>query len=226
VTPRAPRSKTLLLTAGLLLLAAGLLLPAAGWAQEPQPAPSPEPWGTLEVEQITWAHFTRGEKREYIGGRAVLDVTLPERFHLIGRADVAGSQDGGALLDLADPQSYRSVEAYLGVKREVAGPFALAGVVGTAYDIDKGYDPSDLERHTLLLLARVPLPAGGYAYVGGGHRGPVGGAAAVASISYRAGPTRLLVDYDLPFSRAAEGEVLPWVLRIGVAIPLRKWELR
>lgn len=222
--------------AGAALLALALL-PGYAYAQAPAPSPSPKASATMEADTSgalvldlsgwTLAVITRGEKREYVGGRATVDSPIVGKFRAFARADVTGTQDFASVESFAQYQTFRSVEGYLGV-RYVVHPAGLAigALVGTSWSIEGDDGPLEPRMASALAVVRLPLPGDGYAYFGGGHRGPVGGAALVASVTYPMGPTRLLVDYDYPLTKAEDGTLRPWVLKTGVAVPLRRWSIR
>lgn len=205
-----------------------LLLPGLAQAQEvkaplsaSQAAESVE-GVTIDVQTWTLALLTRDERREYAGGRVTVDAPAgPLRLFL--RADIAGSQSDH--FDFEDYSSFRSVELCGGPRYPFRSGIALAAAGCVTYSIEGSDGPSDPRIYSALLLARLPLPGGGYAYAGGGHRGPVGGLAAVASVSYPVGPTRAIVDYDFPLQVDAAGQPRPWVLRTGIAVPLKRWVL-
>lgn len=212
-------------TAALLVLA---LTAAPGQAQEAkdlQPAPGVSA-GALEVDLAGWtqAIVTRGEKREVAGGRVVVDYAITDRLRAFSRIDITGAQDFGSIEAFGQYEAFRAVETYGGLRYDLrrAG-MAIAIVGGTSWSIEGADGPLDPRMATALALVRVPLPGGGHAYVGGGHRGPVGGAALVATVTYPAGPTRLIVDYDLPLTKL-DGLPRPGVLKTGVAVPI--WSLR
>lgn len=206
-----------------------LLLPGLASAQEgkaplsaSQAAESVE-GVTIDVQTWTLALLTRDERREYAGGRVTLDAPAgPVR--LFARADIAGTQSDS--FDFGDYSSFRSIELFVGARYPFRSGVALAVAGGVTYSIEGKDGPTDPRIYSALALVRLPLPGGGYAYAGGGHRGPVGGLAAVASISYPVGPTRAIVDYDFPLQVDSAGMPKPWTLRTGIAVPLKRWVLR
>ena len=178
---------------------------------------------TVDVQTWTLALVTRDERREYAGGRVTLDAPAgPVR--LFARADIAGTQSDA--FDFGDYSSFRSIELFAGARYPFRSGVALAVAGGVTYSIEGKDGPADPRIYSALALVRLPLPGGGYAYAGGGHRGPVGGLAAVASVSYPVGPTRAILDYDFPLQVDAAGLPKPWVLRTGIAVPLKKWTLK
>lgn len=213
-------------TAALLVLAIAAAPGLAQEAKDLQPAPGLSA-GALEVDLSGWtqAIVTRGEKREIAGGRVVVDYAISDKLRAFSRIDITGAQDFGTIEAFGQYQSFRAVETFGGLRYQVKAGVAVAAVGGTSWSIEGADGPLDPRMATALLLVRLPLPGGGHAYVGGGHRGPVGGPAIVASVTYPAGPTRLLVDYDLPLT-TLDGLPRPGVLKTGVAIPIRRWLLR
>ena len=206
-----------------LVLLVTLVLPAPMHAQAPsQEATASPDAGALEIDLSGWtqAIVTKGEKREIAGGRVVVDYSISDRLRAFSRIDITGAQDFGSLEAFGQYQSFRAVETFGGVLYQInqAG-VAVAAVGGTSWSIEGADGPLDPRMATALLLVRLPLPGGGHAYIGGGHRGPVGGAALVGSVTYPAGPTRLIVDYDLPLT-TLDGLPRPAVLKTGVAIPV------
>ena len=211
------------------LLLALLLLPGLASAQEGKAPLSASQAAeqtegiTVDVQTWTLALVTRDERREYAGGRVTLDAPAgPVR--LFARADIAGTQSDS--FDFGDYSSFRSIELFVGARYPFRSGAALAVAGGVTYSIEGKDGPADPRIYSALALVRLPLPGGGYAYAGGGHRGPVGGLAAVASVSYPVGPTRAIVDYDFPLQVDAQGAPKPWVLRTGIAVPLKRWTLR
>jgi hypothetical protein len=210
---------------GLVILPLLLLAGQGAYAQGADPPEAIAGDGVvIETETWTLITVTRGERGEYVGGRITATLPLPEQLRLFARADVTGTQDGGAI-DFASPETFRSVEGYVGIGRAF-GPVVPSLVYGLTWSIEGADGPANPRQHSALGVVRVPLPGGGYAYAGGGYHEPVGGWAAVASVSYAVGPTRYLVDYALPFARAADGGELPWVVRTGISIPIKRWTLR
>lgn len=230
------------IAAGLALLAF-LLLPGLALAQDvpiiamatEQTETAPTPLSasiaaeqtegvTIDVQTWTLSVLTRDERREYAGGRVTVDAPAgPVR--LFARADISGTQDAHDF-SFEDYKTFRSIEAFVGVRYPFKSGVALAVAGGATYSIEGSDGPADPRLYSLLALARFPLPGNGYAYAGGGYRGPVGGLAAVASVSYPMGPTRALADFDFPLQVDAAGLPKPWVLRTGIAVPLKKWTLK
>lgn len=207
-----------------LALLVALLMPSPAWAQTPPPASDAARAlgaGALEVDLSGWtqAIVTRGEKREVAGGRVVVDYAISDKLRAFSRIDITGAQDFGTIEAFGQYQSFRAVETFGGLRYQVKAGVAVAAVGGTSWSIEGADGPLDPRMATALLLVRLPLPGGGHAYIGGGHRGPVGGAALVGSVTYPAGPTRLIVDYDLPLT-TLEGLPRPGVLKTGVAVPV------
>lgn len=206
-------------------------------AQAPAPSPSPKTSATMEADTSgalvldlsgwTLAVITRGEKREYVGGRVTLDAPVAGKVRAFARADVTGTQDFASVESFAQYQTFRSVEGYMGL-RYVIHPAGLAvgALVGTSWSIEGDDGPLDPRMATALAVVRLPLPGDGYGYIGGGHRGPVGGAALIASVTYPLGPTRWIADYDYPLTKAEDGTLRPWVLKTGVAVPIKRWVIR
>jgi hypothetical protein len=222
--------------AGAVVLAL-LLLPGTAYAQAPAPTPSKAVAASMEADTSgvlvldlsgwTLAVITRGEKREYVGGRVTLDAPIAGKLRAFARADVTGTQDFGSVESFAQYQTFRSVEGFVGA-RYVIHPAGLSvgALVGTSWSIEGDDGPLDPRMASALAVVRLPLPGDGYGYIGGGHRGPVGGAALVASVTYPLGPTRWIADYDYPLTKAEDGSLRPWVLKTGVAVPIKRWSLR
>lgn len=217
--------------AALIVLALSLAGPAMAQTADPKEPPlsasaQADESGAVVIDVQTWtlAIVTRDEQREYAGGRVTFDAPAgPVR--LFARGDVTGTQDAHAF-DFGDYRSFRSIEVFAGARYPFRSGVALALAGGVTYSIEGSDGPADPRLYSLLGLVRVPLPGNGYAYAGGGYRGPVGGAALVASVSYPAGPTRVLVDYDFPLTVDSAGQLRPWVLKTGIAVPLKRWVLR
>jgi hypothetical protein len=196
-----------------LIVAAPLILAAAA----AEAAGTPEQWkGSLYTGALSV--LTRGESREYIAARLTASGPIAKGVSGFARADITGTQDGGGL-DLKDPQTFRSVELMSGLRYPV-GPFDAGAVAGVTYSIegDQG-KPIDPRLFTVAGLLRYTLRDGGYAYVGAGHHGPVGGpallAAAAIPIPGKAG-VNSIVDFAFPIARDALPEKR-WVLRFGVS---------
>jgi opacity protein-like surface antigen len=212
--------------AGLVLAALLAVLPSIAHAQAQPPVP-PQPaasgW-TATLYTGALSILTRGEKREYMAGRVTIAGPLFRSLSAFARGDATGAQDGGQL-DVSDPQTFRSLEVYGGLRYPLAPTLSLAATAGYSYSIegDEGA-PTDARLYTLALLGRLDLGNGGYVLAGGGHHGPVGGPAllAVAAIPLKDGIYTVL-DVAFPLQRNTLREKT-WVIKIGATARVKSFK--
>jgi hypothetical protein len=142
--------------------------------------------------------WTNAERTEHFRTRLTVAAPISSSLRVFVRADLSRTQDGG---DLADPQTFRSVEAALGVRYRIAGPVSVGLVGGVTYSAegDQGA-PADGDQASLLGVLCADY---GKAYLcsGAGQRDPVGGRALVVALSIPLGDRFVAaVDYDYPLS--------------------------
>jgi hypothetical protein len=66
-------------------------------------------------------------------------VTGPADVHVFGRVDASAIGDGGAVdVEISDPSTFSTLEAYVGAWRHVWGPVGAAAVVGGAVPLEGG----------------------------------------------------------------------------------------
>lgn len=204
-----------------------LVLAVASLFAVPVFAADTVPCGSVKAEWCAGLYtgtvgvITRGEKREFITARATASGPFSTKLSGFGRADLTGSQDGGAI-NIRDPHTFRTVEASGGLRYKVGGIVEASVIAGATYSVegDAG-KPVDARLFTLAALARVPIGDGGYAYVGAGHHGPVGGRALLfaASIPLKGG-TYSIIDFAFPLQRNVLQEKT-WVLKVGASIRVK-----
>lgn len=214
---RKGRAKVAGLLLAVLALGAG---PAR--AQETPPADAT----VIEVETGIQSVVTRSDRRERASATATLDAPLPGGLRGSLRVVAAGEQDGSSPFELSNPRTFRDVEGCALVRKQLDSGVGVAGAGCVTWSIEGQDGPTDPRMYSALVLFRIPLPGSGYAYAGGGHRGPVGGWAASGTVAYQAGKARIKADYDLPLRRPDGVRELPWVLKTQMAIPLKRWIVR
>lgn len=133
------------------------------------------------------------------------------------RGDLGRTQDGG---DLADPETFRSIEVATGARARVTGALSAGLVVGVTYSAEGTvHAPRDPRLYSLLGLLCLDV-AGGYVCGTAGHRGPVGGASVGGTVSIPRGKVSTTVDFDLPLRTAFDRRT--WQLTIGASAEVFK----
>lgn len=193
-----------------------LLLPAFASAQEP--APSPRPELTLHGGAMQFAERGQPDKRDFVY-RLSLTVPGPSGMTFFGRADYTRTQDGG---DLLDPKSFRSIEGFVGGRKDVGAGFAVTAFGGASWNRDSKIEPTDPRLYTAAAGVRYSVPGRGYVIAAAGHHGPVGGSAFLGSIVYEinAGAS-WFADCAFPLSDAGFGN---YTCKAGISARLKGWK--
>jgi opacity protein-like surface antigen len=156
-----------------LMIAILALAAAPAFAADPPPAPS-----------FTWSSWTGagtirtegGDVKPMLSARFAVNVALPLGIHVVGRAEAARQQDGGAVdVDFTDPSTFDTLELYGGAYREVVPGIGIAGIYGLAVPFEGG-KAKVLERYpqTLFGGARYGTAGGILIYAGVGRHDAAG----------------------------------------------------
>jgi hypothetical protein len=203
-----------------LIVAALALAASPAFAQAPAPSPSPAGW-TATLYGGTATVATVGERREFITARLGVSGPLGGRVSAFLRADATGEQDGGSLSS-TDPRSFRALEANGGLSYRVSNNLDLAAIAGATFSIEGATGaPVDPRLYTAAGLLKVPVYKAGYAGLGGGWYGPVGGYAALFSASIPVGSIGAftVIDYALPIQTPTGRR--PWLLKVGATVRVK-----
>lgn len=204
--------------APLLLLA---LLPSLASAQDPAPTPTRAPIEvSLHGGAMQYIERDATDRKDFVY-RVTLTVPGPNRLILFARADWTRTQDGG---DLLDPQSFRSIEALIGGRREVAPNLSLTGFSGVSWDRDKALDPVDPRLWTVAGGLRYNVPGRGYVVAAAGHHGPVGGVAFLGSAVWEmAAGAAWFGDIAIPLDSARFAS-RPYTIKCGISARIKGWQ--
>lgn len=143
------------------------LFAAVASAQTPAPSPSPTGW-TATAYFGTSSVMTRGERREYVTGRATLAGPVSGAIDAFVRADVTGTQDAGTL-DFQNPNTFRALEVNGGLSHRL-GLFDLGAIGGVTYSIEgQRGAPIQPRMYTGAGLVKARLRDGGYVGAGAGY---------------------------------------------------------
>lgn len=192
---------------------------APAFAQESNP-PARKPielnlWGGA----MQFAERGQPDKRDFVY-RLSLSIPAPNGITAGARVDYTRTQDGG---DLFDIETFRSVEAYLGGRKDVARNLSVSAFSGVSWDRDKDFDPADARLWTAAVGLRYAVPGRGYVLAAAGHHGPVGGSAFLGSVVYElSSSTNWFFDIAVPLD-ADRFKLRPYTVKAGVAARLKFW---
>ncbi len=159
------------------------------------------------------------DKRDFVY-RLTVTVPAPSRVTLFGRADYTRTQDGG---DLLDPKTFRSIEAFVGGRKDVGAGFAVTAFSGVSWDKDSKVQPSDPRLWTAAAGVRYSVQGRGYVIAAAGHHGPVGGSAFLGSIVYEINSgASWFGDVAIPLD-ASRFAKRPYTIKAGISARLKGW---
>ena len=198
--------------AGPLILLA--LLPSLATAQEPASTP---PGAGVEINlhggAMQFAERGSPDKRDFVY-RLAVTVPAPEGIALFARADYTRTQDGG---DLTDPKTFRSVEGFVGARKDVGAGFAVTAFGGATWNRDAHVEPTDPRLWTASVGLRYSVPGRGYIIAAAGHHGPVGGSAFLGSIVYEINDgASWFCDVAIPLD-ASRFAAKPYTAKVGIS---------
>lgn len=201
--------------APLILLA---LLPSLASAQDAPKATHSE--AALHCGAMQFAERGQPDKRDFVC-RLTLSVPAPSGITLFGRADYTRNQDGGDLLDI---KTFRSVETFLGGRKDIAPNLSATVFSGVTWDRDSNIQPADPRLWTLAGGLRYTVPGRGYVIAAAGHHGPVGGSAFLGSLVYQVSESASWFgDIAVPLD-ASRFQARPYTIKAGVSARLKGWK--
>ncbi len=203
----------------ILLLA---LLPLPAFAQDPAPSPSPVSKVEISLHGGAMQYIERDstDRKDFVY-RLTLTVPAPSGLTLFARADYTRTQDGG---DLFDPKSFRSIEGFIGGRKEILPNLALTAFGGVSWDRDKAFDPVDPRLYTAAGGARYTVAGRGYVLAAVGHHGPVGGFVFCGSAVWEmraAGAGFGDIAIPLDSERFRER---PYTIKAGISARIKSWK--
>lgn len=195
-----------------------LALASPAFAQDPAPAPPVEL--TLHGGAMQFAERGIADKRDFVY-RLTLTVPAPSGLTLFARADYTRTQDGG---DLLDPKTFRSIEGFVGGRKDIGSGFALTAFGGASWNRDSKIEPTDPRLYTAAAGVRFSVPGRGYVIAAAGHHGPVGGSAFLGSIVYEINSgASWFGDIAIPLD-ASRFAVRPYTIKAGISARLKGWK--
>ena len=217
-SPNAPRPSS----GDIPAVVALLLLPALAspaFAQEPTPQPAPVEI-TLHGGAMQFAERGQPDKRDFVY-RLTLTVPAPSGLTLFARADYTRTQDGG---DLLDPKTFRSIEGFVGGRKDIGSGFAVTAFGGATWNRDSKIEPTDPRLYTAAAGVRYSVPGRGYVIAAAGHHGPVGGTAFLGSVVYEINSgASWFGDVAIPLD-ASRFAARPYTAKVGISARLKGWK--
>lgn len=202
-------------------LALALLASVSG-AQTPDPTPKPMPEITgvqlsLYSGFMTFMERTNPDKKDFVF-RFRAAIQAPEKITIFSRIDYTRTQDGG---DLADINTFRSIESQLGLRKDVAPGLSLTAFGGVTWNQDDKFEPADARLWTAAVGLRYELAGRFSVTAAAGHHGPVGGSAFLGAVSYRIRyGAAWFGDIAVPLD-ATRFNVRPYTIKAGVMVLLK-----
>lgn len=206
-----------------LLVAAILASATIARAQAPDPSPTPALRDPIEISMhggaMQYLERDAPDRKDFVY-RINVFVPVPGKVVLFGRADYTRTQDGG---DLLDPHSFRSIEAFVGGRKEVAPNLALTAFSGVSWDRDKEFVPADPRLWTVAGGLRYSVPGRGYVIAAAGHHGPVGGVAFLGSAVWEmSAGAAWFGDIAVPLN-SAQFAKRPYTIKCGISARIKSW---
>lgn len=194
-------------------------------AQDPAPAPSPTR-APIEISlhggAMQYIERDAVDRKDFVY-RITLTVPSPGGLILFGRADYTRTQDGG---DLLAPQSFRSIEAFLGGRKGLTRNRTLevTAFSGVSWDRDKTFDPVDARLWTVAVGLKYTVPGRGYVVAAAGHHGPVGGSAFLGSAVWEmSAGAAWFGDIAIPLD-APRFAARPYTIKCGISARIKSWK--
>lgn len=221
VMPKGGASAGCVLLAILFCVAGPVSAQEAGILDPALATPAREPVQVgLYGGAMQFAERGQPDKRDFVY-RLTLNVPAPQKLTLYGRADYTRTQDGGDLLDV---KTFRSVEALVGLRRDLGSGFAVTAFSGVTWNRDEKIEPADPRLWTAAAGLRYSVPGRGYLVAAAGHHGPVGGSAFLGSlvVEINAGAS-WFADVAIPLD-AARFAARPYTVKAGISARLKAWK--
>jgi len=209
---------------GVIVLLA--LLPSGAFAQSPAAASAQSPAaasGALYCGAMQFASRGEPDHRDFVC-RVSLSVPAPEGITAFARVDYTRTQDSPTEGDVLDIQTFRSVEAFAGGRKDVGSGFSVLAFSGVTWDRDANIEPTDPRLWTVAGGARFDVQNRGYIIASVGHHGPVGGLAFLGSAVYEINDgASWFGDVAIPLE-ASRFAAKPYTVRFGISARLKRWK--
>ena len=153
--------------------------------------------------------------------RLNLTVPVPGKVYLFARGDWTRTQDGG---DPLDPKSFKSIEAFVGGRRDLIPNLAVTAYSGLSWDRDKAFNPVDPTLWTVAAGLKYSIPKRGYLLASAGHHGPVGGFAFLGSAVWEmSAGASWFGDIAVPLDSNRFRE-RPYTVKAGISARIKGWK--
>lgn len=201
------------------------MLPTLALAQDAAPGPVPPSPPTSSAALYCGAmQFTERDVPDHkdFVCRLSLNVLAPSGITLFGRADYTRTQDGGDLLDI---KTFRSIEGFVGGRKDIAENLSLTAFTGVSWNRDDQIEPTDPRLWTVAGGLRYTVPGRGYVLAAVGHHGPVGGSAFLGSVVYDVNSVASwFSDVAIPLD-ATRFAARPYTVKFGISAKFKTWSL-
>ena len=197
-------------------------------AQTPSPSPTAEAAepnqpgdAAINCGAMQFSERDKPDKRDFV---CRLSATITTKDVVIfGRGDWTRTQDvPEGSTDLLDVKTFASVEALVGVRRDIVPHLAGIAFAGVTWNRDHEYAPSDPRLWTAAVGLRYSIPGRGYVVAALGQHGPVGGSAFLGSVVYELNPgASLFADVAIPLD-ATRFAVRPYTLKTGMSALIKR----
>lgn len=202
-----------------LLLILALASPA--FAQE-QPQPQ-RPEAAISCGGMRFAERGAPDHEDFVC-RLSLAVPAPSGLTLFARADYTrtqGTEPDGDLFTLA---TFRSIEGFVGGRKDIAPNLSATAFAGVTWNRDKNIEPTDPRLWTVAGGLRYTVPKRGYVVAAFGHHGPVEGSAFLGSLVYEMSDSAAWFgDVAIPLG-ATRFALKPYTVRFGVSARVKAWK--
>lgn len=186
----------------------------------PEAPPAPRPEAALHCGAMHFAERGKPDHKDFVC-RFTFNVPAPSGLNLFARADWTRTQDGG---DLLDPKTFRSIEAFIGGRKDVGAGFAATVFFGATWNRDSQIEPTDPRLWTAAAGVRYSVPGRGYIIAAVGHHGPVGGSAFLGSITYEINDgASWFADVAVPLD-SEQFALSPYTVKAGISARIKGWK--
>lgn len=198
-----------------------LALASPAFAQE-QPQPQ-RPEAAISCGGMRFAERGAPDHEDFVC-RLSLAVPAPSGLTLFARADYTrtqGTEPDGDLFTLA---TFRSIEGFVGGRKDIAPNLSATAFAGVTWNRDKNIEPTDPRLWTVAGGLRYTVPKRGYVVAAFGHHGPVEGSAFLGSLVYEMSDSAAWFgDVAIPLG-ATRFALKPYTVRFGVSARVKAWK--
>lgn len=198
-----------------------LALASPAFAQEPAQPQRPE--AAISCGGMRFAERGAPDHEDFVC-RLSLAVPAPSGLTLFARADYTrtqGTEPDGDLLALA---TFRSIEGFVGGRKDIAPNLSATAFAGVTWNRDKNIEPTDPRLWTVAGGLRYTVPKRGYVVAAFGHHGPVEGSAFLGSLVYEMSDSAAWFgDVAIPLG-ATRFALKPYTVRFGVSARVKAWK--